>query len=313
MTQSRAIWWVKRDMRLRDNEALSSAISHHQQVIGLFICEPSLYNAPDTSPMHVFAWWQALSDLQKGLRDIGGELYFAKGEATAVFEHLFNRYRFDAIYSHEETGNTLTYERDKSVLRWCESRSVKWSEKSQNGVVRGCADRDKRTEIAHTRLFETEPVAAPVRIQAWPIEADSIIDTHWPEYSQLCSQAVDKRIQFHLMQQINEHRAQCELTHFLDDRVGGYSRGISSPNTGAQLAYEMYSFKVHRAVSNYNNRAAKKQRTGYATYVRFSLDFTGAIILLSDWSQRVTWRIKLLTQCLSRWFMKMTLNYCRHG
>ncbi len=108
MNESRAIWWVKRDMRLSDNEALCAALENHQQVVALFICEPSLYDADETSPMHVFAWWQTLTALQAALRDIGGELYFAKGEAEAVFNHLHNHYHFDAIYSHEETGTALT-------------------------------------------------------------------------------------------------------------------------------------------------------------------------------------------------------------
>ncbi len=71
MNESRAVWWVKRDMRLSDNEALCAALENHQQVVALFICEPSLYDADETSPMHVFAWWQTLTALQAALRDIG--------------------------------------------------------------------------------------------------------------------------------------------------------------------------------------------------------------------------------------------------
>ncbi len=261
MSQSRAIWWVKRDMRLIDNEALTSAIEQHQQVIALFICEPSLYDAPDTSAMHVFAWWQGLNALQQDLRNIGGELYFAKDEATDVFEHLFNKHGFDAIYSHEETGNAITFNRDKCVMQWCERTSVKWAEETQNGVVRGCVDRDQQSEIAHARLFDKKPVSAPTLIQPWPIEPDSIVNTMWPEYTEMTAQKIDQRIQFRKMQQVNESCAQDELHHFLQHRVNGYSRGISSPNSAFQTGSRLSTHLAWGTISVRNIHYQSAQRT----------------------------------------------------
>jgi len=261
MSQSRAIWWVKRDMRLTDNEALTAAIERHEQVVALFICEPSLYQAPDTSPIHVFAWWQGLSALQQNLRNLGSELYFGKGEAVEVFEHLYNKHGFDAIYSHEETGNAITYKRDKSVKQWCDDASVIWSEKSQNGVVRGCEDRDKRTEIAHSRLFEVEPIAAPVDVQPWSIDTDSMIGTQWPEYYDMTTHAIDQRIQFRRIQQVSECRAQDELQHFLQNRVDGYARGISSPNSAFQTGSRL---SAHLAWGTISARSVFYQSTLHA-------------------------------------------------
>lgn len=240
---SRAIWWVKRDMRLADNEALTNAINQHDQVIALFVCEPSLYGAADTSPMHVFAWWQALKSLQQALRAVGGELYFGTGEVVSVLEHLQKESPFDALYSHEETGNSLTFDRDKAVRRWVDANSVNWLECTQNGVVRGLKDREQRTEIIQQRLFQTLPIPAPTQMQSWQIASDSVIDTLWPDYASLCTKPVDVDIQFRQMQQVNESRAQSELQHFLNDRADGYSRGISSPNsafrTGSRLSVHL--------------------------------------------------------------------------
>lgn len=242
--QARAIWWVKRDMRLADNEALTQAIKNHAQVNALFICEPSVYNAADTSPMHVFAWWQALSGLQQSLRAIGGELYFAKGEATAVLDHVHSKTPFDALYSHEETGNGLTFERDKAVQQWCTASGATWTEHTQSGVVRAIDDRNLRNDIIEQRLFLTSPIATPSQMQAWPIEADHIISTQWPDYTALCDEPVNKDIQFRQMQQVNERCAQQELQHFLHERVSGYQRGISSPNSAIQTGSRL---SVHLA------------------------------------------------------------------
>jgi len=289
MSQSRAIWWVKRDMRLTDNEALNAAIEQHQQVVALFICEPSLYNAPDTSPMHVFAWWQGLISLQKALRDIGGELYFGQGEVVDVLEHLFYKQGFDAIYSHEETGNATTFKRDKAVKHWCESKSVKWTEKSQSGVVRGCADRDKRTEIANTHLFEVESIAAPVRIHSWSIDTDSIVNTQWPEYTDMTTQPVDQRIQFRKMQQVNEPAAQDELQHFLENRVDDYSRGISSPNSAFQTGSRL---STHLAWGTISVREVHQQSTRHAFELQQSRSREAAHFIrnIRAFQSRLHWR-----------------------
>lgn len=303
MSQSRAIWWVKRDMRLTDNEALNSAIEQHQHVVALFICEPSLYNAPDTSPMHVFAWWQGTSSLQKALRNIGGELYFGQGEAVDVFEHLFNIQRFDAIYSHEETGNATTFKRDRSVKQWCENKSVKWTEKSQSGVVRGYADRDKRTEIANTRLFEVEPIAAPVRIHTWSIDTDSIVNTQWPEYTDMTTQVVDERIQFRKMQQVNEPSARDELQHFLENRVNGYSRGIASPNSAFQTGSRL---STHLAWGTISARDVHHQSTRCALEFQQSRSSEAAhgIRNIRAFQSRLHWRDHFIQRLESASYME---------
>lgn len=240
-------------MRLADNEALTSALEQHDQVIALFVCEPSLYNAADTSPMHVFAWWQALKELQQNLRAKGGELYFGKGEVVSVLEHLATQAPFDAIHSHEETGNSVTFERDKAVRLWADSNAVNWLEHSQNGVVRGLQDRKSRTEIIQQRLFQTLPIAAPTQIEAWPVTTDQVIDTVWPDYASLCATPIDESIQFRHMQKVDERCAQQELTHFLSDRAHGYSRGISSPNSAFQTGSRL---SVHLAWGTISARTA---------------------------------------------------------
>ncbi len=263
LTQSRAIWWVKRDMRLADNEALTAALQQHDSVIALFVCEPSVYNAQDTSAMHVFAWWQALRELQSALRAIGGELYFAKGEVVPVLQHLHEQTPFDAIYSHQETGNALTFERDKNVKRWAESALVQWHEKTQNGVVRGLEDRDLRSDIIQCRLFSTEPVPAPASMRTFTVSCDDIVSTTWHDYASLCSQPVDECIRFNQMQRVGEVDAQRELTHFLDERVSDYSRGISSPNTAFQTGSRL---SVHLAWGTISARTVfyeSQLRIGY--------------------------------------------------
>jgi len=42
-----AIWWVRRDLRLSDNQALAAALAGAECVIPAFILDPVLLDAPE--------------------------------------------------------------------------------------------------------------------------------------------------------------------------------------------------------------------------------------------------------------------------
>jgi len=55
-----------------------------------------------------------------------------------VFEELRRRVPFRELASHEETGNALTYARDRRVAAWAREHGVAWREFPQNGWCGGC-------------------------------------------------------------------------------------------------------------------------------------------------------------------------------
>ncbi len=42
---TRALWWMRRDLRLTDNQALAAALKHAEQIIPVFIFDPVLLNS----------------------------------------------------------------------------------------------------------------------------------------------------------------------------------------------------------------------------------------------------------------------------
>ena len=50
------------------------------------------------------------------------------GNAVDVIDRLHHEVRFDRIVSHQETGNLLTYKRDRAVRRWARHHGVTWTE-----------------------------------------------------------------------------------------------------------------------------------------------------------------------------------------
>ncbi|MBX2879557.1 MAG: deoxyribodipyrimidine photo-lyase/cryptochrome family protein [Granulosicoccus sp.] len=246
---ARGIWWVKRDFRLHDNAALCQALDECEHVAALFIIEPSLCVAEETSFFHYHAWQQAGEALHKRLKRAGADLQLWLGEVVDVFDIIQLHRGFDAIYSHEETGSDITFRRDRLMSHWATRNNVRWQELPQNGVIRGLRDRDKRIALVNERLKQSTILAAPEAISQWQTDtSEPTRHTHtqsateqngptaralteWPAFDQITQQRIDQRICLDQLQSITEADASRDLHSFLTRRGIAYSGGISSPNT----------------------------------------------------------------------------------
>ncbi len=243
-----AVWWVKRDFRLSDNEALTSAASH-QRLLVIFIAEPSVIEFQDSSAFHWQAQLEAAKNLQLSLRQMGGELFFSMAEAIDAFEAILSVTGHFTLYAHQETGNNLTFERDKSIRAWCKKNNLKFEEKNQNGVVRGPHDREERPAILAQRLLQTIPLPQPTRLPPPPELAGSItrLSNALPQLATCGAQAISavqllagtavlaEPSRFQQLQELSETSAKTMLQSFLYSRGINYSGGISSPNNAFEF------------------------------------------------------------------------------
>ena len=224
----RGIWWAKRDLRLADNDALLAAIDACDELLVLYVVEPSLVRAEDVSALQYHAWGQATGALRDAVEGIGGAFHLAVGEVVDVLEALRSDDGFDALYAHEEIGAGITYARDRAVRAWCGRCGIPFAELPQSGVIRGLKDRDTRQPIIRARLVETEPRPAPVRIPAWrPSRACAA----WPGWTEISGRPWPREIRTGLLQPVTEADGRATLDTFLGARGIEYSGGISSPNS----------------------------------------------------------------------------------
>lgn len=224
----RALWWIKRDFRLDDNPALQAALASCTYLIPVFFLEPRVYLASDASAFHLQAQLTALADLQSSLRAIGAELLIIKADLPEGFIALQQQLAFTHIYSHEETGSGITYQRDIAVATWCKQHNIVWYEFPQSGVIRRLRSRDNRSQIIAKRLLDSEPLPPPTHIPQPDIRhlnANVI-----PPLDALAPELLDKRIHWPSVQVVSERRAQRTLDSFLQERSLRYRGGISSPN-----------------------------------------------------------------------------------
>ena len=133
--------WLKRDLRLDDHPALSSALERGP-VIGLFVFEDGLMAHADTDSSHVQFVIDGLEELRHEWIERGGVLLVRRGEMVEVLETLRREVGFSDLWSHQETGNLWTYDRDLAVGAWCRQHGIAWHEPWHNGVVRRLKSRD---------------------------------------------------------------------------------------------------------------------------------------------------------------------------
>lgn len=253
-----AIWWIKRDFRLNDNEALTEALQSHLYVIPVFAFEPDLIAQPDYSAMHVYAWYRALGDLRSRLRAIGSDVFIERGNIESVLSALHEQTEFSALYSHEETGNDWTYQRDKQVALWCDTKAIPWREYAQNGVIRRLQNRDLRPAVVRQRLFDSPVLPAPAKV---PVPKDTravCAQQGIPDHTQFFDERSLTHVQFDVLQTVTETQALADLRSFLYTRGEGYSGGISSPNTAFERGSRL---SVHLAWGTVSLRTVFKATT----------------------------------------------------
>ncbi len=251
--QAISLIWLKRDIRSTDHRPIMEAIRAGRPILLLYCFEPSWMNAADSSPRHFRFVRQCLDSLDVRLNNFGLQVYRCHQEALPVLEQLSEHYRIDSIYSHEETGIKITYDRDKAVAKWCKEKGIAWHEYQTNGVARGLKDREgwnKQWIAAHT---------APCYDPKW--EKAKPVTLHDDLYKQLAGTALPENILTNdpVFQKGGEHRAQELLRSFLTERGRNYNKHISKvqesrascSRLSAHLAWGTVSMKqVYQSLAN---------------------------------------------------------------
>lgn len=118
------IVWFKRDLRLYDNEALYRALEAPGKVLLLYILEPSLQNDSHYSQRHFDFIKQSLAELQTELLPYHTQILVVEEEAVVVFKKLIETLSIRGIYSHQETGLKVTYDRDLAVAEMLKEHGI---------------------------------------------------------------------------------------------------------------------------------------------------------------------------------------------
>ncbi|MCX6028556.1 MAG: deoxyribodipyrimidine photo-lyase [Chloroflexi bacterium] len=96
------IWWIRRDLRLADNQALTAALRNAGRAVPLFVLDPTLLSAPDVSEKRVTFLFGGLRALDADLRARGAGLIVRRGDPVIELTKLVAETGAEAIYAEED-------------------------------------------------------------------------------------------------------------------------------------------------------------------------------------------------------------------
>jgi deoxyribodipyrimidine photo-lyase len=146
--------WLKRDLRLRDNRALLAAQQAKLPIVLLYIVEPIMLNDPHMDIRHWRFIYQSLLDIKQQLAEfkvvshpLGNSSERCKpsvntlqGDVLSIFKHL-HELGMQKVFSHQEIGVDVSFQRDKEVAKLFQSLDITWHEYAHGAVKRPLAHR----------------------------------------------------------------------------------------------------------------------------------------------------------------------------
>ena len=217
------ILWLKRDLRLRDHLPLQRAMDEVFPLLIIYCFEPSVIANPQYDVRHWRFVWESLKDFNGQLESFSGKVYVFHSEVLDVFSGLLERFTIRSIFSHEETGLKVTYDRDKAVTKFCKTNKITWQEFQNNGVVRGLRNREGWFENWYKLMVQ------PIEKADWTKYIPCLLEPEF--YEKIRGESLPETFKQPepAFQPGGESKAFKYLQSFLNSRVKNYSRHISKP------------------------------------------------------------------------------------
>ncbi len=222
--------WLKRDLRLTDHDPLIRALSTGQKVLFLYSFEPLWVNDGHYSELHCNFIKQSLEDMQRQLSAFDTKVLVVQEEMISLLSRIHTRTPFQKLFSHQETGMKITYERDKAVAQWCKKHHIPWEESICNGVFRGIKDRKQwkndwvdfiNQKITNPQFNKEDFLAAR--------QIETLFEPHFKTVS--LKTTVSSRLQRGGTAQAVKY-----LNSFISNRINGYNSHYSKPTTSRRYS-----------------------------------------------------------------------------
>jgi deoxyribodipyrimidine photo-lyase len=135
------IVWIKRDIRSQDHLPVYSAEESKIPYINIFVFEPAMMEYPDTSLRHLQFQYHSLMQLNKKLNEYNKQVIIYHSSVISVLASINEQFEIVNMFSYQESGIKLTYERDKLVKGYCKDNNIQWQQFQRDGIVRGIKNR----------------------------------------------------------------------------------------------------------------------------------------------------------------------------
>ena len=248
--------WFKKDLRWHDHAPLANAAMWAETgatsgaaVLPLWVYEPAMWQQPDMAVQHLGFANECLSELSDWVQhdaqtDAQADtpttsshahpgLCRMQGDMLDVLTRLRAQFGGLTLVSHEETGNSWSYQRDLDVAAWCHAHGVEWREFASNGVVRRLKSLGGRNRWSahHLQRMQSGLLTAPQGVR-W---ATAAALQSLPTCGELGPAELGMRGRDKLLRKRGgRSQALLELLTFLERRGQYYRFEMSSPVTAPE-------------------------------------------------------------------------------
>ena len=221
--QEIAIVWFKRDLRFTDHEPLYEAQKQQLPILLVYCFEPSVMSYADSDVRHWRFVYQSLQEMQSKLSDLNAQMYIFHDEALSIFQKIAENYHIRTIFSHEEIGNKITFDRDICVQKFCLDKQINWREFQHNGVIRKDRSRENWEQLWKQNMRKSPKL---VDEQHWNF---LLFDDNLYQTIKGSDLDAEIKIENKNFQPGGESFAWKYIQSFLKERYVNYSKHISKP------------------------------------------------------------------------------------
>lgn len=115
--------WLRRDLRLFDQHALSQALRSGLPTRLIFIFDPSILDDLDATDRRVAFIHQKLAEMNRQLQSLGSSLWVFKANPEQVFKQLSKSFQIQAVYTNHDYEPYATT-RDEKIREILEQKGI---------------------------------------------------------------------------------------------------------------------------------------------------------------------------------------------
>ena len=237
------IVWFKRDLRFTDHEPLYDAQQQSLPLLFVYFFEPSVMAYDDSDVRHWRFIYESLNDMQTKLKSISVNMYLFHNEVLPVFEELTKHYDVKTVFSHQEIGNKLTYDRDKRMADFFNAKHITWQQYQLHGVIRKLKSKKGWEERWHQKMSESPKL---VNEDNW-----NILELNPSLHNDLKGEELPQEIikRNENFQQGGEHYAWRYMDTFIKKRYYTYSKHISKPDLSRMSCSRLSPYLAYGNIS----------------------------------------------------------------
>jgi deoxyribodipyrimidine photo-lyase len=99
-----AIWWIRRDLRLGDNQALAAALKHADEVVPMFVLDPTLLASRYVGSKRTAFLLEGLRSLDSNLKALGSRLILRQGDPWTELAAVRAETGAGAVFAEEDVS-----------------------------------------------------------------------------------------------------------------------------------------------------------------------------------------------------------------